>query len=77
MKDNFNITSLYTSEIRNILKEKYRKERSINAIGMALLDEQGKYVLRSREGNSYKHEITPSGIKFISEFKKNNQGAKI
>ena len=77
VKNNFNITSLSTPEIHNILKEKYRKECSVNAIGMALLNVQGKYVLRVRNGNSYKHEITPSGIKFISKFKKNNQGAKI
>ena len=73
---NLNINSLSTLEIRNILKEKYRVKRSISAIGMALLHVQGKYVTRIRSGNSYKHKITPLGIKFIFKFKKYNPDVK-
>ena len=72
-----NINSLSTLDIHNILKEKYRIDRSVNAIGMALLNVQGKYVTRIRSGSSYKHKITSLGIKHIYGFKKHGLDVKI
>ncbi len=74
---NLNINSLSTLDIHNILKEKYRVDRSISAIGMALLNVQGKYVTRIRIGSAYKHKITPLGIKYIYKFKKHSLDVKI
>ena len=59
--DEFTIDDLSSSEIQEILSEKFRISKSINAVSMSLMDAVGKYVDRRRRNNEYFYKITQLG----------------
>ena len=61
VRDEFNIGILSTDEIKEILNEKFRINKTANAISMSLMAGVGKYVDRVKRGNEYGYRITKKG----------------
>lgn len=73
-KENFGINELTASEIGKILVERFRINKSTNALSMLLMEKLGKYVDRIQEGNKFYYRITANGQKFVeSEIEVSNQ----
>ena len=60
-KTEFQIDTLSSEDVRKILNEKFRINKTINTIGMSLMETVGKYVDRIRQGNGYYYRITSKG----------------
>src|SRR5574337_860515 len=60
-KTEFQIDTLSSEDVRKILREKFRIDKTINTIGMSLMETIGKYVDRIRQGNGYRYRITSKG----------------
>jgi hypothetical protein len=60
-KNEFKIDTLSSEDIQKILNEKFRISKTINTIGMSLMDSVGKYVDRIRRGNEYYYRLTSGG----------------
>ena len=61
VKSEFNSPGLSISEIQNILIQKFRIQKTINAIGMSLMDVVGNHVDRLRQDKEFSYRITTQG----------------
>ena len=67
VKNELQIDKLSADEIKTILHEKFRVNKTVNNIGMALMKRVGNYVDRVKTGSAYKYKITINGEKYLNE----------
>ena len=66
-KNELQIDKLSANEIKIILHEKFRINKTANNISMALMIKVGNYVDRVKTGSAYKYKITINGEKYLNE----------
>jgi hypothetical protein len=66
-KNELQIDKLSPDEIKTILQEKFRINKTVNNIGMTLMKKVGNYVDRIKIGNAYQYKITDKGEKYLEE----------
>ena len=67
----FQINMLSPEEIKQILNEKFRINKTTNAIGMLLMEQLGNYVDRTKLGKGYYYKITSSGVSYLEKILQN------
>lgn len=60
--------TLSVLEIKTILEQKFREKKTVNTIGMSLMDAVGKYVDRIKDDKGWRYRITVSGENRLEEF---------
>jgi len=65
-RDDFEIHILSSEEIKKILNEKFRINKTINTIGMSLMGVLGKYVDRIKRGNEFCYKLTSIGEEHLA-----------
>jgi len=66
-KNDFNIDTLSSSDISEILKHKFRENKTSNAISMSLMESLGNYVDRIKVERGFQYRVTPSGESYLNE----------
>ena len=65
-RDDFQIPILSSEEIKKILTEKFRINKTVNTIGMSLMGVLGKYVDRTKRGNEFCYKLTSTGEEHLA-----------
>jgi len=73
VKSDFGLDSLSPSDIKTILKQKFREKKTFNAISMSLMESLGKYADRIKEEKGYRYRITASGEEHLNQILGDNK----
>ncbi len=67
-KTEFQIDALSSEDLKKILNEKFRIDKTVNTIGMSMMGGVGKYVDRIKRSNCYCYKITSGGEVKLQQF---------